>query len=273
MRTFVLLYHDVLDGGAPDSTGLSGPGAAVYKLDLPVFRRHLDAIASRVAAPPALIGAGETANGAWSLTFDDGGCTALRPTADVLDERGWKGHFFVTAGRVGETAFLDDEGVRELARRGHAIGSHSWSHPPRISALSPAELRDEWRRSVERLEDVLGSRVDTASVPGGYFSGAVADAAAEAGIRWLFTSEPQVRSGRRGELTLIGRFSVIRSTPADTAASLAAGELRPRLQQWLWWNAKKAAKSFAGGAYARLRTAVLSRDFDSGSPRGGASLR
>lgn len=269
MRSFALLYHDVLDGGAADSSGLPGPGAAVYKLDEPVFRAHLDAIAARVQRPPALIGAGPSSGDVWSLTFDDGGRTALHPTADLLEERGWRGHFFVTAGRVGEATFLDEDGVRELARRGHAIGSHSWSHPSRISALSPAALRDEWRRSVARLEDIVGAPIDTASVPGGFFSGEVADAAAAAGIRCLFTSEPRARPSRRGGLLIVGRFSVVRSTPADAAAALAHGDLAPRVRQWLWWNAKKAAKTLSGGAYARVRTAVLSRDFDSGPPPGG----
>lgn len=271
MRTCALLYHDVLDGGAPDSSGLPGPGAAVYKLDRRAFRTHLEAIAARVSGPPALIGGGAAdLDRAWTLTFDDGGTTALHPTADLLEEFGWRGHFFVTAGRIGEPSFLDDAGIRDLSARGHAIGSHSWSHPPRISALTASQLRDEWRRSVDRLQDILGAAVDTASVPGGFFSGAVADTATEAGIRCLFTSEPRVRSARRGELLLIGRFSVIRSTPAGTAAALAAGDLRPRAQQWLWWNAKKAAKTLSGGAYARVRTAVLSRDFDSGPPGGAA---
>jgi hypothetical protein len=139
-----------------------------------------------------------------------------------------------------------------------------------MSALSPAELRDEWRRSVERLEDILGARIDTASVPGGFFSGAVADAAAHGGIRCLFTSEPRARPSRRGGLLLVGRFSVVRSTPADGAAALARGDLAPRVRQWVWWNAKKAAKTLSGGAYARVRTAVLSRDFGSHPPRGGA---
>jgi hypothetical protein len=41
------------------------------------------------------------------LTFDDGGASALHPTADLLERRGWSGHFFVTTRRIGTPGFLD----------------------------------------------------------------------------------------------------------------------------------------------------------------------
>ena len=59
-------------------------------------------------------------------------------------------------------------------------------------------MRHEWSESRQRLEDMLGHAVTVGSVPGGYFSRAVAEAAAEAGLQVLFTSEPTTRIRRRG---------------------------------------------------------------------------
>ena len=62
---------------------------------------------------------------------------------------------------------------------------------PHIRAGSvPARSIDmvpEWSRSRAVLEDILGARSTSASVPGGYYSAVVARAARDAGIRVLFT--------------------------------------------------------------------------------------
>src|SRR5262245_47304812 len=49
-------------------------------------------------------------------------------------------------------------------------------------------------KSRELLRDILGESVTVASVPGGYYGRAVAETAAEAGIRVLFNSEPTTRT-------------------------------------------------------------------------------
>ena len=61
-------------------------------------------------------------------------------------------------------------------------------------------MLDEWTKSRSVLEDVLGHDVAIASLPGGYFSPTVAETAAEAGLRVLFTSEPVTRTGREARV-------------------------------------------------------------------------
>ena len=262
MKVHALLYHDVLEAGDPDDSGLTGAGARVYKLDASHFRDHLDAIARRVSSPPLrapdILGSSAPLTG-WILTFDDGGLSALRPTAHLLDERGWTGHFFVTAGRIGTPGFLTEAGIRELAARGHLVGSHSWSHPARFSTLTPERMRDEWERSVGRIASIIGQPVLTASVPGGYYSPAVAEAAASAGVRLLFNSEPVSRPARRFGCLVLGRFAITRATTPRLAARLAAGDTPPRAAQWLGWNGRKALKRIGGDLYITAREAVLAR--------------
>jgi peptidoglycan/xylan/chitin deacetylase (PgdA/CDA1 family) len=243
-----LLYHDVVVPGREEDSGFPGPGALRYKLAPEEFAAHLDAIA-------------RTCEGAPLLTFDDGGASALEPTALLLEGHGWHGLFFITTDCVGRRGFLDSAGIRELRRRGHRIGSHSCSHPPRLSACPRGQVLDEWRRSRAVLEDLLGEAVTEASVPGGWYSRGVALAAAEAGITTLYTSEPTTAQWSVAGCRVRGRYTVYRGTPAATAAALATGRFLPRFRQALLWQLRKAAKTVGGGLYLRLREKVLARKY------------
>ena len=117
--TVALIYHDVVTESQQDECGFPGPVAARYKLDPERFEAHLDAIAE-TGVTVGLIGDGSQA----ALTFDDGGSSALA-AAHALERRGWRGHFFVTTGRIDTPGFLTAAQVRELAERGHTVGSHS----------------------------------------------------------------------------------------------------------------------------------------------------
>jgi peptidoglycan/xylan/chitin deacetylase (PgdA/CDA1 family) len=191
------------------------------------------------------------------LTFDDGGISAYSIIADLLEDRNWIGHFFVTAGWIGTRAFMNVSQLRDLDARGHVIGSHSWSHPLRISALGPPAILAEWQRSTERIADILGKPILTGSVPGGYSSREVLRAAEQAGIRFLFTSEPVIRPRVIGSTLTLGRFSITRSTPAAQALALANGTGWVRRRQWASWNLRKGMKVLGGPLYHRLREMVL----------------
>jgi peptidoglycan/xylan/chitin deacetylase (PgdA/CDA1 family) len=196
----------------------------------------------------------------WLLTFDDGGKSALEPTADLLEKHGWRGFFFITTDYVGTPTFLSAGQVLELRRRGHAIGSHSCSHPERMASCGREQLLDEWRRSRDALEDLLGEPVRLASVPGGYYSRAVAETAAEAGYTMLFNSEPTSAVTTVSGCQVLGRYTVYRGLAAQTAARLVTGRLA-RWQQTLAWNVKKVAKAIGGRGYLSLRQRLLARAY------------
>jgi peptidoglycan/xylan/chitin deacetylase (PgdA/CDA1 family) len=257
-----LLYHDVVAAADAETSGFPGSSAAHYKLDPELFRRHLDALAAVVPGPPLLIrGNNDPATG-WCIAFDDGGRTALAPTADLLEARGWRGLFFITTDVIGTPPFLSASQIRELHRRGHVIGSHSTSHPPRMSACSDDRIRREWQTSRAVLADILGEAPTTASVPGGFYSRAVARLAAEAGYSVLFNSEPTTGHFHVDNCLIVGRYSVVRTTTPQQAAALVAGGPWPRWRQAIVWNVKKVAKSLAGGWYARFRERRLSSGGD-----------
>ena len=251
MNALSLMYHDVVENGQWDSSGFPGPEAAVYKLSAEDFEQHLNAIES-VRAPISLIGPESWRGRPVFLTFDDGGRSAVN-IASALERRGWRGHFFLTTDRLGEPAFLRREQARELRGRGHVIGSHSCSHPPRISRCDDAELARQWSESVRVLSELIGEPVTVASVPGGFYSRRVAEAAAAAGIRNLFTSEPTAVVAVVDGCAVLGRYYLQRGMAPEMSAAFAAGRRSPRFRQAMLWHLKKAAKTLAGGAYGKAR--------------------
>jgi peptidoglycan/xylan/chitin deacetylase (PgdA/CDA1 family) len=237
MQPVSLLFHDVFLRDAGES-GFNSPAADRYKLSLEEFQSQLDGDAGALAAA--------------RLTFDDGGVSFYTLVADMLEARGLRAHCFVTTDCIGHRGFLDANQIRELDARGHVIGTHSVSHPPRFSALTRGDLMREWVESRMRLEDLLGHAVTTGSVPGGYFSREVARTAAAAGLRLLFNSEP-VRTVRAIDgCTVAGRFTVRSGAPRDFSTRLTRGSLWVRSKEWAAWSAKGLAKPLLGSSYPRI---------------------
>jgi peptidoglycan/xylan/chitin deacetylase (PgdA/CDA1 family) len=260
MRALALLYHDVVEPDDFAASGFSSPDADTYKLDVETFAAHVSAIDSAIHdSPGSALELFERASAEplRLLTFDDGGVSAYTHIAGVLDRLVWPGHFLVTTNRIGTPTFLSREQIRSLRQRGHIIGSHSVSHPTRMSACGWDVLVDEWGNSRRALSDILGEDVTVASVPGGYFSRTVATAASAAGIRLLFTSEPTTRCYFVDDCLVVGRYCMRTGTSPSIAARIVRGDWSPRLNSWISWNARKAAKKMAGDFYLRARLALL----------------
>ena len=101
----------------------------------------------------------------------------------------------------------------------------------------------EWARSLATLSNLIGERVTGASVPSGYYSRRVAETAALAGIRLLFTLEPTIKTEIVDGCVVAGRFVIRKRTSAEDASAIASGALLLRLQQQISWKAKKTLKA------------------------------
>lgn len=256
----ILLYHDVAPANRLADSGFTGEGAEIYKLDVASFDAHLQALKQTFPHGPSLPDITDTAfKPGLTLTFDDGGHTALSEVAPRLEALGWRGVFFITTGCIGAPGFLSADDIRELHRRGHMIGSHSVTHPARMSALSYSQLLQEWSDSLRTLSDILAVPVRIASVPGGYCSPQVIEAAREAGMSLLMTSEPSRRVQHHGGLAIVGRYCIKRRTCAATAVALAGRSALIQRRQWLRWRLLELLKSGLGNAYPFLREALLNR--------------
>ena len=259
MRAISLLFHDVY-AAHPDESGFASEAANRYKLPITDFDAQLAGVDGVRSDSPILAGAmgrlGDDAAPAGAapflITVDDGGTAYHAWIAGRLERMGWRGHCFVSTDYIGRRGFLTGEQIRDLAARGHVIGSHSASHPFRFNTLPFGELVSEWSRSRAVLEDIAGCRIDTGSVPGGYFSPAVARAARDAGFRVLFTSEPVTRVRDDGGLLIVGRFTIRRGDPRDRARRLVSAPAWTRSLQWASWNAKGLVKPLLGPSYVRI---------------------
>ncbi len=268
MKAISIGYHDILAGGEERPADDGSRHSGRYKLDERHFREHLDAIARTAGNSPVRVIGGARK---WReevplfLTFDDGAESSYTCVAGELEKRGWRGHFFVTTDWIGRPGFMDAAQIRALHARGHIIGSHSCSHPARMSALSCTELLREWVVSCQILSDILQERVVTASVADGYYSHKVGRAAAIAGIKVLFTSEPSAKVSVVDGCLILGRYSIQSRTPAGISGAIAARHWWPRWRQGVLWQAKKPVKAIAGESYFTLRRMLLSRGLQSGA--------
>jgi hypothetical protein len=254
MQAISIGYHDIVDERQrPPNDGSRHSGR--YKLDQGHFRGHMDSIwrSCEHSAVRVIDRARQ-----WQtetplfLTFDDGAVSSYSIVAGELEKRGWRGHFFVTTDWIGRPDFLNPQQIRELHARGHVIGSHSCSHPARMSKLSRAQL-------------LLQESVVTASVADGYYSRKVGKAAAAAGIQVLFTSEPSAKVSVVDGCLILGRYSIQSHTPASVSGAIAARNRWPRLRQAILWQAKKPVKALAGESYFTIRRFLLSRGLESGT--------
>lgn len=91
--------------------------------------------------------------GIW-LTLDDGPHPTDTPAIlDLLDQHGAKATFFV----IGEKAAQYPELIREIHRRGHQLGNHSWSHPRwSFWSLGPVATCREIRKCQRVIKEITG---------------------------------------------------------------------------------------------------------------------
>jgi len=151
--------------------------------------RALKGAASRTAVRSVRARGGlPVADDAVALTFDDGPDPEFAPAfLDELRRLGVVATFFVVGHRVRARPDL----VRRALAEGHAVGSHSDTHPEPWTVPLPALARD-YRRGRQAAEAAVGRRVRLFRPPKGYLDGSGAAAMLAAGVRpWLWTIDPE----------------------------------------------------------------------------------
>nr|WP_275586572.1 polysaccharide deacetylase family protein [Geodermatophilus normandii] len=110
-----------------------------------------------------------------ALTFDDGPGPYTAQLLHELADAGVPATFFVLGGNVAAMPDL----VRRAATEGHAIGSHTWSHP-RLPLLTGEQIADEVDRTTAALFDA-GVTTDLLRPPYGETDDRVADVVGDLG--------------------------------------------------------------------------------------------
>ena len=119
-----------------------------------------------------------------ALTFDDGPHPLITPwILDQLDKEGVKATFFL----VGKQVTLYPELVREIRRRGHVVGSHSYAHRS-FRHLTPVECEQDLVKSRLAIREACGETVTLFRPPGGYYDASAKGAAGALGFVTVFWS-------------------------------------------------------------------------------------
>jgi len=261
VKAVTLLYHDVVENAEFSSSGFKGGDADFYKLTDEEFSTHIKAISAEgfKAKNLSKLIDGNLTGTTQFLTFDDGGRSFLKPIADILEKNQQIGLFFISTDFIGTPGFLTEEEIKALHARGHVIGSHSCSHPKKISDCTREELLHEWAESKRILSEIIGEEVLSGSIPGGFLSEAVVKAAVDSGYKVLFTSEPLKRITKYEGCYLVGRYSLTQGMGYKSAISLSKLHLsHKQLKQFVLWNVKKFLKRYFGGIYRQIRLKLLS---------------
>lgn len=204
----ILCYHKL--GPYPRGVKLSG----LYVSEALFARQlaELEAAGFTSLSLDSAFGGSSSARGIV-LTFDDGFRNVLRYGLPVLARHGFRAVQFIVADLIGKTneweqaqgevtePLMDRSEIREWLAAGHAIGSHSCTHP-HLSRIPLAKAREEIIASKKKLEDLFGRPVEHFCYPYGDRNEAVVDLVREAGYRTACTMDFGVNTGETSPLAL-----------------------------------------------------------------------
>jgi len=112
--------------------------------------------------------------GLVSISFDDFPASAGSAGAEILEEQGYRGTYYVSGCYAGKSLFgIDyfvDEDLARLRERGHEIGCHTFSHL-RLPHCSAEQIEDDLERNAEYVRSLLpGYRMTSFAYPNGAVS-------------------------------------------------------------------------------------------------------
>jgi peptidoglycan/xylan/chitin deacetylase (PgdA/CDA1 family) len=162
---------------------------------------------------------GATKHRLLHFTFDDGPDAEQTPRLlDALDAHEMKATFFFSTSRFVSREARNAKAIelaKEVARRGHPLGSHSSEHE-RMAKLAPPALRDQLRRSDEAFEAIFGAQTRLFRPPYGSRNAALDAMLAERGdatVMWNIGMADWVE--RKPELIALTFFRVLERNERD----------------------------------------------------------
>jgi peptidoglycan/xylan/chitin deacetylase (PgdA/CDA1 family) len=225
-------YHEIV----PTRAGY------VYSATSVEFAEHLNVIQIR-----------EPGRQKQVVTFDDGHLSQYTHGLPVLERRGLKAIFFVTAGWTGKRAnYMGWEHLRELLALGHEVQSHGWSHEI-LTRCPSKKVTEELRRSKDSLEDQLGVEIDAISMPGGRWNQAVLSHCEQAGYTKVYTSDAYARATSCGNVSVLGRCMIRRGMSGSDVIRLLESRDAMFSTEKTLFQLKRSLRAILGDAtYHRL---------------------
>lgn len=181
-----------------------------------------------------------------------------RKISDLLLEHSTGATFFV----LGWVAERHPDLVKDLAQQGHEIASHGYGHEL-VSTQTPAQFREDVRRSKQILEDLIGRQVVGYRAPSFSISS-----------RTEWAISVLIEEGYRYDSSIYNRF---RSAQGSKAINTETYQLETRAGT-IWevspstMNACGLQLPVAGGGYFRLFPYAASKMFLKNLERQGSQL-
>jgi len=122
------------------------------------------------------------------ITFDDGNISDAVIALPALVKRGLTASFFVCAGRIGLSGYLDDSAMKDIVSAGMEIGSHGWEHVD-WRRVDDKTLDLEIDEASKRIADIVGCAIDKVSIPFGSYDRRVLRRLRRSEIKMVFTSD------------------------------------------------------------------------------------
>jgi polysaccharide deacetylase family protein (PEP-CTERM system associated) len=181
-----------------------------------------------------------------------------RKIADLLSEHSTKATFFI----LGWVAERHPDLVKDLAQQGHEIASHGYGHEL-VHTQTPAQFREDVRRSKQILEDLVGRQVMGYRAPS--FS-------ITSRTKWAIPV--LIEEGYRYDSSMYNRFQ---STQGSMARRV--GTYRLETESGTIWEVSPSTMDIcglqlpvAGGGYFRLFPYAASKMFLKNLERQGSQL-
>ncbi len=235
----VLMYHDIVTT-TDKSSGFQNKNAFQYKVEASAFEAQVKALQGKDVV----------------FTFDDGGESFLTKAAPLLEQYGFKGVFFISTKYIGTQGFLTKEQVKALAEKGHAVGSHSHTHPEIFTKLSKEEIHEEWQKSFEILKDILREQDYPMSIPNGYASKTIMEEAIKCGFSDIYNSQPTTKIKLFQTHKVFGRYVVHDNMSTEDVLRIVNSK-GYRLKMALKWNVLNLVKGVLGESYDNIKAKLL----------------
>ncbi|KGN98575.1 hypothetical protein HR11_08565 [Porphyromonas macacae] len=243
-----LMFHDIYEN-KPDESGFKKPSSNTYKIQQKDFIWLINFLIHKIE------GAGKNVYN-LRLTFDDGGKSFLW-IAKELKKKGLVGHFFFSTSYIGTEGFCSEKDILEIHKLGHIIGNHSHTHPERISALSSEKIIEEWVKSTNILEALIGEKISEASIPNGYCSEASFSILKHLGYKTIFTSTPTIKIKQYKGMKIIGRFSIRGGGKPIKSYKYLLNSFSPLgIKIYLRWIFLELIKKITGSKFNHIRKII-----------------
>lgn len=106
---------------------------------------------------------------ALMLSFDDTDLEQFTVAVPEMEKYGFKGVFFIMTVSLGRPDYMNKEQVKQLADKGHIIGSHTWDHH-NVKKYAEADWVTQIEKPSKLLETITGSKLTHFAYPFGLWN-------------------------------------------------------------------------------------------------------